>query len=359
MGFSWALTVDGYGVTHFGNMIFYQSISGLGTSGVVSKRFEFDILDEYGTFSEADLDNAPVTLSHYGGSAEFVGEIPTYYIMKRTISDNKCHFVCYDKLAMTDRKFDPSSLTFTDGKIPVDNVLSAAFSQCEIYDYGYSDSTGKEYIYFTESQLRNCTCRNILEDIATAMCGVWICDASGKAILSTFGNSSGNTVKDIVYSEDYAAIERNGIQKITALIMTNSETGEAFIHGVVGDGITLDISTPFACYELSYAVWSRAGNYNYVAWNCKAAKVKGFAFSTMLIRFGDESSYTQLSANKVQLKADSTGVYFSGGNPAQDKEYKPYLDREKISVAKNIGSTAIERSGRIVFRNLNSGGNNG
>lgn len=352
MVFSWALTINGNNIQNFGNMVFSHSISGYGVSGVISKRFEFDIYDDLDIYAEAILDNAPVTLS-CEASAEFMGTIPTYYVMKRTVSDKICHFVCYDKLAMTDRKFDASQLTFTDGKISIDYVLSTVFHQCGIDEYGYSDSTGADSIYFTEEQLKNCTCRNILEDVSAAMCGVWICNASGAAVLSTFGRN----LNGVIYSADYAEIEKNGTQKITALIMTNSDNGEAFVFQTGEYGITLDISTPFACSALASAVWPRVENYTYTAWNCKAAKVTDFVFSTMFIRFGDTESYTQLSANKVQLKADSTGVYFSGGNPPQDKEYKPYLDREKLSVAKNIGNTAIARSGRIIFRNLNGGTN--
>ena len=354
MGFSWALTVNGNNIQDFGNMVFSHSISGYGVSGVISKRFEFDIYDENGQFAEAILDNVPVTLS-CEANTEFTGTIPTYYVMKRTVSDRICHFICYDKLAMTDRKLDTSSLTFSDGKISLAFLLPAVFLQCGIADFGYSDSTGADSIFFTEEQLKNCPCRNILEDISAAMCGVWICDASGRAILSTLGRN----LNGIIYSEDYADIEKNGIQKITALVMTNSDSGEAFVFQTGEYGVTLEISTPFATAELSSAVWSRVENYTYTAWNCKAAKVADFVFSTMYMRFGDTTSYTQLSANKVQLKIDSTGVYFSGGNPPQDKEYKSYLDREKISVAKNIGNTAISRSGRIIFRNLNSGGANG
>ena len=358
MDFSWTLLIDGFGVQHFGNMVFSQSVSGFGTPGVISKRFEFDIIDELGTFSEADLDNASVILTH-SESDKFIGQIPVYYIMKRTISDNKLHFICYDKLAMTDRRFDASSLKFTDGKVPLDDVLSEAFLQCGIYDFDYLDRTGTDYIKFTEEQLKNCPCRNILEDVATAMCGVWICDASEKAVLSTFGRVSEDSFKGIVYSYEYANIEKNGMQEVTALIMTNCDSGEAFAYETGKNGITLEISTPFACNELSAAVWSRVNSYSFFAWNCKSAKINEFAFSTMPIQFSNEASYTQLTISKVNISADSTGVYFSGGNPAREKEYKPYLDREKISIAKNIGSTAIERSGRIVFRNLNSGGNNG
>ncbi|MGN0587102.1 MAG: hypothetical protein ACI4JF_07435, partial [Oscillospiraceae bacterium] len=350
MDFSWSLTINGNNIQHFGNMVFSHSISGYGTSGVISKRFEFDIYDENEQYAEAILDNVPVTLT-CAANAEFTGTIPTYYIMKRTVSDKVCHFICYDKLAMTDQRFDTSALTFTDGKISIVYVLSAVFYQCGIDEYGYSDNTGADSIYFTEEQLKNCTCRDILEDVSAAMCGVWICDASGMAVLSTFGRN----LNGIIYSTDYAEIEKNGIQKITALVMTNSDSGEQFVYQTGEYGITLDISTPFACSALASAVWSRVENYTYTAWNCKAAKVPEFMLSTVFIRFGDTTSYPQLSANKVQLKIASTGVYFSGGNPPQDKEYKPYLDREKISVAKNIGNTAIARSGRIIFRNLNSG----
>ena len=335
-------------------MVFSHSISGYGVSGVISKRFEFDIYDKNGQYAEAILDNVPVALS-CEANTEFTGTIPTYYVMKRTVSDKICHFICYDKLAMTDRKLDTSSLTFTDGKISLDFLLPVVFSQCGIDSFGYSDNTGADSIFFTEEQLKNCTCRNILEDVSAAMCGVWICDASGMAILSTLGRN----LNGIIYSADYAEIEKNGIQKITALVMTNSDSGEAFVFQTGEYGVTLEISTPFATAELSSAVWSRVENYTYTAWNCKAAKVPEFMLSTSVIRFGDTTSYNQLSANKIQLKIDSTGVYFSGGNPPQDKEYKPYLDREKISVAKNIGNTAIARSGRIIFRNLNSGGTNG
>ena len=354
--FSWTLKINGAAMENFGNMVFSHKLSGYGTSGVLIKQFEFDLYDPNGQYASAILPNVPVEVSctfdtFYG--EPFLDTIPKYYISKRTVSQNVCHFICYDKLSTSDRQFDSSELSFTDNKIALSALLPVVFAQCGITEYGFSDNSGSTLINFTKDQLENCSCRNVLEEVAAAMCGVWVCTGSDKAILSCFGHP----YEHVGYVHSYAAIDNNGTQKITALSMKNTTTGEIYSYSTGEYGIGINIDSAYASEALAGCVWDRIQNYTYKAWNCSGAAVGQFIFTASKMYFySDDKNYTEYIANDVTIHADSTGVYFSGGSAAQDEEtwkYSEYLDREKISVNQNIGNMAITRNGRIVFRNLN------
>lgn len=352
--FNWDILIGDQSVgVPFGNIRFSHTVSGFGTSGVASGQFEFDLYDKDGTYSTAILENAEVQLVELDSA---VLPSRTYYIARRSINKKICHFVAYDVLSQTDKSFDPSDLPVYDGSstYPCSDVLNAIGVQCGI---SFEDITGGEYINFTLSQLETRTCRNILEMISTALCGVWVNGYGNWAVLSPFGAQ-----KDASFGmssvKKYGEIDYRGRQRITKIIFVNSDTGVENVLTNDAYGVVLEIESPFAAAGtgLDELVWDRINVYEYQAWNCDKAILEHAFVSASGFMIFDSS---QLLANKVSLSVDSTGIYFSGGLEPQDEwNYEEYLDRKKIGTDESIGNTMIDSSGRIVFVNKNKGGYN-
>lgn len=337
----------------FSNLKFTYSISGFGTNGVSIGQFEFDLYDKYGQYSNALLEDVEVHLEEKNSKT-----LPSrkYYISKRSVNDKICHFTAYDIAANVDQDFNGSFDTFFDRgeTAPCGNVLSAIQQQCGFTSIGASD-TGLDLIRFTKEQVTNRTCRAVLEDIAKAMCGVWIATRENGIRLSCFGNS----LNGIASCDKYSKISYQGRQKITKLICINSDTGDTNILSTGEYGTVIQIESPFvaAGTALDSTVWNRIKDYIYQAWNCEKAlisplSVDDFPPPTTTITFGS----AELKVGNVTIMPGSAGIFISAGTEPQDEEqwkYDDYITRTKIGVNQPIGNMTITNTGRIVYRNLN------
>ena len=276
-----------------------------------------------------------------------------YYISKRSISKNVCHFTAYDAMSKVEQDFDLTYLTMTDETTAAcGNVLSAICEQCG-FTGAYTSGKGLDYIVFTKNQLENRTCRALLEMIAEAMQGVWVADTDGSIVLSCIG-AEYDTSRRIIDAIYYSEIDYQGQQKITGIVFTNTDTGAVNVLKTGSYGVILNINSPFvACGTgLDSAVWERLQDHIYQAWHCDKAYIDGLAVASSHIGFSD----VEMLANTVSLDVDSTGIYFSGGCEPQDEEqwkYEEYLERAKVGIDKLTGHTKITSTGRIEFINLN------
>lgn len=111
---------------------------------------------------------------------------------------------------------------------------------------------------------------------------------------------------------------------ITALVMTNSETGAVYSFGGTENGTVVTIDSPFASQELGLAVWGRIENYVHTGWHCDKADVTHNStlknMSSLIFRRADIEG-DRLFATTTEFTADSTGVYFSGGAAAYNDLY--------------------------------------
>lgn len=348
-----------YDFLDYGNIHFSFGVNGMGESGVSSVQLEFDVYDEYNFLTDSLSEQTEVTVS----CPELFFTSQTFFLTKCSTSQKILHCSCYDRMCKTDKLFDVSG--FTSETASGQSVLSAICHQCGFKDYGASAS-GLEYIKFKKSNLENVTCRRLLEDIAEAAVGVFVCGYDNSLYLACLGGGEyGNTA----WAEDYTEIDYQGSTRITALTMTNSDTGEeySFSGGEAASGTALAIDSPLATQQLALTVWERVGNYIYKSWHCDMADI---TFSGFLDRMSalifirndvpDDSGLIlgkQLFATTTEFSCDSTGVYFSGGAAPYDNwNYQSYLNRSKLSIGKNVGNTAISTNGDIIFRNLNKGG---
>ncbi len=246
-------------------------------------------------------------------------------------------------------------LTDSDGTIPCGNVLSRIQNLCGFKRIASTSNSGMEFIKFTPEMLEGKTCRGVLEIISATMCGVWLADSDDGAILRCLGEPFPGYVST---AKEYAEIDYQGSQKITKLIVTDSESGDVHEYSTGEYGTVITIETPFP--QVGSIVWGRIQNFIYTAWNCEKALIDD-AFPDIpvftQINFGDAA----LSANNFTIDVDSTGVYFSGGNEPQDEEqwrYEEYLQREvneRVKIGKTVGNTQVAQTGiQYVYKNENS-----
>lgn len=342
---------------NFGNIRFSFSVNGLGVSGVSSVQFEFDLYDETGLLTDSVSEQAETTLSCE--EINFVSQ--TFFLTKRSASKKILHCVCYDRMCKTDRLFDASGYT-TSETVSGHSVISAICRQCGFNDYSASGD-GLEYILFKKSDLENVTCRRLLEDISEVVVGVFACGNNNSLFLACLG---GGEYDSQAAALDYTELDYQGSTQITALTMTNSETGKEYSFGGSG-GAAIEIESSLVTEGLAMAVWERIGNYIYKSWHCDMADVTYGSYLHLmgaLIFTRDDIAEDsgsilgrRLFATTTEFSCDSTGVYFSGGAaPYDDWNYQSYLERRKVGIGKNVGNTAIATNGDIIFRNLNKGG---
>ncbi|MDE5740836.1 MAG: hypothetical protein K2H90_00135 [Oscillospiraceae bacterium] len=284
-----------------------------------------------------------------------------FWVDSRSVSNNICHVVCYDRMSRADADFSTSHDWKTEKTMSANNVL---IDICRICGFKGSSMTGGalgglQYINFTQSDVVGKTCGEILDIISEAMVGVYVC--SGDSLhLAVFGGSEGSTVR----SSEHTAIEYQGRTRVIGLVMKNSSTGKTFSYGTTsGNGAVIQVESGFVCAELADIVKNRVLNYEYAAWNCEKADIttKNFGFGGLL-QFAysggsSDSLESPLFPRAVNYSVDSTGIYFSGGCPAVDElNYKSKLEREKIGIGKAVGNTTISENGDIIFVNKNNEG---
>lgn len=351
--FSLDLKINGNSVSvPTGNFKFSHAVSGFGESGISTGQFEFDLYDEFGHYSEAILSGASARLCEANGA--FLPSME-YYISKRSVDNRVCHFVAYDIMSKADAPFDPSGLEsfFEHGyeTLDCDSVMNAVKSQCGFEAVGYSDSFGTEDIKFTCEQLQNTTCRRLMELVADAACGCWT--ASGEDGKAARLNCFGASLEAVTTVRDYAEINMQGSQKITRLIVTDTESGEVS-ESLTGEyGTVFAVETPFPA--AAKKAWRRVQDKLYTAWNCERAiltypspDIPPFT----LMKFGER----ELLAASFTVSVDSTGVYFSGGSEPQNEEQWRYEDHtqrrlnERVQIGKTVGNTQISKDGIALIR---------
>lgn len=350
VGFSWDLGISG----DIGNIQFSWNVSGLGLSGRCSVQLDFDIFDP----SDNIINNlASPNFVITPNCPELETKSQDFWVDSRSVSNNICHVVCFDRMSRTDADFSTSHNWKASGTMSANQVLTDICRICGFDGSSMSSGGGLQYINFTQADVTGKTCGELLDIISEAMAGVYVC--SGKTLrLAAFGALDGTSVG----SSEHTGIKYQGRTKIIGLVMKNSSTGETFSYGTSsGNGYVIQIENKFVSAELADIVKSRVLNYEYTAWNCEKADITttNFTFGGLLqfsyIGESSESLDSILFPRNVNYYVDSTGIYFSGGCPQCDEwNYKSKLEREKIGIGKSVGSMAVLQDGTIVcYKNEN------
>ena len=247
--------------------------------------------------------------------------------------------------------------------IEISKLMSMITAMCGYA--GYSDTTGIIGSVVTKakkSDVKGKTCRNILDELSRACCGVWLLQndtgtADVRGTLTLIPVDSGFSA--VFTAEKYADVYIGGTKRFGKITLTNGS--ESYSAGTSSSAYgTLEIETPYASSELVGVLYGRLKDYTYKAWECSKLLMSSFLPSpSSLITFGTK---TDMYVNSCTVSLTSTGIYASVGRNAvseDEVEYRNCTERELIMryrLGSVMGNTKISKNGiqLVVKDNVNN-----
>ena len=351
-------------MAHFGDMKYSWNVSGYGTSGVVSAQFSFSVPSaehSVNAFSGGDT----VILTGSGGSW-------TFYVQSRSDDGSgKINFVCFDRAGFVDcpyptdrqnssqisgKKTDSTDSTEKEeDKIYLSEVLAKIASACGyascLIDGDLLDLLPKVF----PSALENKTCRNILEDIASALVGYWAMSEKVYLKFYPYGKSETDAAVSIT---EHTAVQGASAYQYSDLIMTGDERYVYSGSMITADRNALEINTAYASQELCEAVGARVCGYIYKGWICDTAVLPTLVSPPALVNTSGSGS---LRANHCTAQLSSAGIFADIGANVPDEawQYKGKVYREldsRLKTNMNYGNVKVTSKGlKLVYINENKG----
>lgn len=324
-------------------------MDGYGISGIITPQLSFSVpACEYDDTSGLFPAGAQVILTCSNGI-----DIPRFYISSRSYSGAKLNFTCYDRSYTTDREIAiPDDMYDSDENIEISYLLNMVMAMCGYI--GYSDGSGIIGNVITKakkSDISGKTCRNILDDLSRACCGVWLLqndtgtgDVRGTLTLIPVDSGFGA----VFTAEKYADVYVGGKKSFSKIVVSNGS--DSYAVGSSGSTFgTLEIETPYASAALAGALYGRLKDYTYTAWNCNKMLTASFIPSpSSLITFGDK---TDMCVNSCTASLTSTGIYAAVSRNAVSEDEMDYHNRTERELIMRyrlgalMGNTRITNNG--------------
>lgn len=344
--FSWELYIDGLEVEHWGRMSISQSVSGYGTSGVVTATMVFSTPSKpHGSGVAIDTydirQNAEAKLLCPGSLIQ----PPLFYVTGRKKSGGMTEWTCCDIVSKTDRLIEFADSDFdANDKITISALLTKIHDQSGIGINASGLSALINKTFDKEKCVDGLTIRTVFETLAEAMCGYWV--------------GVGNEIKFINFGQvvfsavptAYKAIDFNGVRSLC----TDNEA--VYSADSSGSGKTLIVSTDYASQELADSILSMmvgdGSNYTYQSWSCGKGKADEWLYVGQF-RFGQQF----LVANSVSMSVSSSGLFFSASANTVDEDEVGYTSevnrqlKKKLEFDKINGNVAITGKGLYLFEN--------
>ena len=340
--FSWELYIDGGKVDHFGRMSISQSVSGYGTSGVVTATMTFMTDSIHASASE----NAEVKLICTNAAAI---SPPLFYVTGRKTSGSVTEWTCCDIVSKTDRLIEFTDSDFdANDKITISALLTKIHDQSGIGINASGLSALINKTFDKEKCVDGLTIRAVFETLAEAMCGYWV-GVGNEIKFINFGQSVFSAVPTA-----YKAIDFNGVRSFARVLCTDNEA--VYSADSSGSGKMLIVSTDYASQELANSILSMmvgsANNYTYQSWSCGKGKADEWLYVGQF-RFGQQF----LVANSVSMSVSSSGLFFSASANTVDEDEVGYTSevsrqlKKKLEFDKINGNVAITGKGLYLFEN--------
>lgn len=318
-----------------------QSVSGYGTSGVVTATMTFVTSSFYSDIGQ----NSTVKLKCTNASIES----PDFYVTGRKNSGGITEWTCCDVVSKTDRLINFSDSDFDENdKITVSDVLDIIHAQCGI---GVNASGLSALLHKTLDKTQcedGLTVRRVLELLSEAMCGYWL-GVGGQIVFVNFGQTVFSAVPT-----SYKAIDFNGSVDYARVLCTDDDA--VYSANASGSGKTLIVSTDFASQELADSILdSMVGgnnNYTYRSWSCGKGKTDEWLY-TGAYHFGDKL----LICNSVSMSVSASGLFFTASANSIDEDEVGYTSevnrqlKRKLEFDKINGNMAVTGKGLYFFEN--------
>lgn len=330
-----------------------QSVSGYGTSGVVTATMTF--VTPYrphgsgvaiDTYDIRDIrQNAEVKLLCPGSLIQ----PPLFYVTGRKKSGGTTEWTCCDIVSKTDRLIEFADSDFdANDKITISALLTKIHDQSGIgiNASGLSALTNKTFD--KDKCVDGLTIRSVFETLGEAMCGYWVGVANEIKFIN-FGQAVFSAVPT-----SYKEVDLNGSINYARVLCTDDEA--VYAAQANGSGKTLIVSTDYASQELADSILSMMvgedNNCTYRAWSCSKGKADEWLY-VGLFQFGQQS----LVANSVSMSVSSSGLFFSSSSNTIDEDEVGYTSevnrqlKKKLEFDKINGNVAITGKGLYLFEN--------
>lgn len=326
-----------------------QEASGYGTSGCLSASFDLEVYD-----AEQLVINAPkcaeVQLT-CTTNANIV--IPKFFINTREVNCNLVRLHCSDRMIKTDQICSITAEDFGDSDTKDTSlVLTAIVNQCGFSSYGIVGASGLSDCIptLTYDEVFGQSCRTILDLLATALNGNWICSPDNRLIFVEFGS---------VYSATSAINPHTKVTAGCARTFSRVEVtdGTDTYSSGSGSGALMRVNTPYASSALASAIYSNLNGYTYTDWQCEHGISSLYFAIPSQITFADGVSRV---CNSATFYPTASGLFVTCGRNAvteNEWDYSGALERQiknKIGIGDNVGGVALSKKDAIiVFKNNN------
>lgn len=330
-----------------------QSVSGYGTSGVVTATMTFVTpCRPHGSGIAIDTydirQNAEVKLV----CDDIAIVPPLFYLTGRKKSGGMTEWTCCDLVSKSDKLLEFTDNDFDENdKISVSDMLDKIRDQCGI-------SVSADGLFFIDRDTgfdkslceNGITARRILEIFAEAMCGFWLA-IENKIVFANLGRTVFAAIPTV-----YKAVDLNGSRIFSKVICSDDDA--VYIAGAGDAANTIVCSTDFASQELAdYIFRALIGSnpdqkYTYRSWSCGKGKAD-YWYYPGAYQFGS----TMLTCNNVSMSVSAAGLFFSASANAIDEDEVGYTSevnrqlKRKLEFDKINGNVAITGKGLYLFEN--------
>ena len=237
--------MNGTDLEDYSDLVISRSISNLGIGGICVTSCAFKTRDVMETYGQC------ATVAIGGG----VGNVPLFYINKRTYSDGVWTVEALDRCAFLDRRIVTTGWQQIQPATPTDTLSydTATFISAMIEQCGLGNDSA---IPYTETKIPcdlidGQTYQSVLSSMALAYCGFFYCPSDTNVLTFMSYSSSGTSQLTL---DAYSRIHDNGSYSYNSIKVTNGSKSVTYDGGSLEGGVPcLEINNNFAKADGSQA----------------------------------------------------------------------------------------------------------
>lgn len=304
--FSLSLEVAGAELKQFGNIQITRAVSGNGTSGVCTTQLTFTTPAPLYAYRAA-----LVRLSGIGGIGDF-------YISNRSQSKGIVTVTCLDRMAFLDSPFPLSDFTTADDSIALSDVMQKIVLTCGFASWGMMANSSWQY---PKSKLEGVTCLDILNNIASALCGVWWCTSTQNLQFVAYPYMVGGC-----RVEKHTAIDYGAEYSPAGVVVTTSD-GTQYVRGSTNRYDTIVIDSDLAQKTTADEIYNRTNGKTMQSFVVDKGQISApldippIVSSIYFGQLDDEKGTHSIVANNIVCNVNSQGIFatFRYNEPSGDE----------------------------------------